>query len=945
MMWDTIESNYWNSIKSARDREDQKLHEQLQNQQAEIKRALAENYARRTQLTLELTTVKHSIDHYEDRLDKLSEEFEDQKKKMDHDRANDDECQRTFFAKHRSGESDQVPPGVSPQEHADRILAEKRQAETNARQQMNSEAYNANNANNGLAIRNGFTTANGVNGGELLPEHVGVRVVDSEGNLVGEVRRVPRPPNRWIDSLLQIPSKQHAVLRPGRKFTEEQFQSIFEPTDAKAAKWVGVMIQAKGEVQQVPCQYCNKHTGVFGDCVVIGGSDFPRCGNCEWSRQACHFPNASGVPTPIGPKPENGQEVHPSMVPPEYRTSSFVPANQPIPSTEGPYNAMPRAKQGFTAFNLPGVMYPPGEAGPGGHPGQRGPNGPQMQPMVMTGQMPLAPAQHPDQTFGQFPANHPMEQEPKKRPISEDEDEVTLPEITKAGMCLRDNGEIYVEPECMNGVPLRRIQPNDRYWEEEWVGVRETIGPQLQKWNEKLEQIKQNQNTTNAYRFQANRQVNRGNSILKYFDQADFSPYQLVGKKLMSNGIVTYDTLFRLVATLEELKKFSTVDVTPLQWVRQRLCELYDEDRENFNLCKTVHDFYHDKKLVQLRKRNGFGNIGRPSGHKMNREREGGSSANASPAPRAPKKARKSGANTIVANAIGPGAPNSIMSVPTQAQAQAQVASQAQTAQAAVEAAAAAAAAASGTPTAAPIAATAGNGVSNGSATSVNEGSVPPPTAGEDASRDERSATPSGQLGSKPRILSSTTAASLSTPTSAPGPAPAAPSSREEHDLMFDGYTSSDSYSGDKVKKGDWRIYQIKTKDYTSNEHITQYWHWMDGVFEHQVLRDVQPTTSWGLYEDPINFHVKLSEIDDICYAPGSLKIIVALNPDASGSADNTDVLVHFKRERTKRRFLSFCNKKGVRIVKTTPLYVDNAWASTHTDSEYLPGAEENSTP
>lgn len=461
--------------------------------------------------------------------------------------------------------------------------------------------------------------------------------------------------------------------------------------------------------------------------------------------------------------------------------------------------------------------------------------------------------------FRQFVSNLPT-----KRPASEDGEEVSLPEITQANLTLRDNGDFYIEPACMADVPVRRVRPGDAYWEPEWQDVAETIGPQLNKWHEKLEQIKQNQNTTNAYRFQANRQVNRGNSILRYFEQAEFSPYQLVSKKLITSGIVTYDTLFRLVATLDELKKFSTVDVTPLQWVRQRLCEIYEEDPENFNLCKTVHDFYHDKKLVQLRKRNGFGNIGRPSGHRVQREREAASSANTSPAPRPSKRLRK--------------------------------------------------------PTVNPT--------SNG----ANRGSLGPDTA-----QSDRSASPA--VGRAPKRQSSGTNPTPAIPMAAEPPANMG---RDEHDLMFDGYTSTDSYSGDRVRKGDWRLYQIKTKDYTSNEHITQYWHWVDGVFEHQVLRDVEPTTSWGLYEDPINFHVKLAEIDDICYAPKSLKIIIAFKSEPS-QADGSDVLVHFKRDRTMRRFLHFCHKKGIRLVKTTNLFVDNAWESTHIESEYLPGAEETS--
>ena len=348
MMWDTIESNYWSSIKAARDREDQKLHEQLQDQQSEIKRKLAESYARRTQLTLELTTVKSNIEHLESKLDGLSEEFNIQKAKMEHDRANDDECQRSFFAKHRSEGG--APPSASHQlaqqdprqpnqqkqkqtqdgqdnrgneenhhqhqEHRrpDSALTDKAQDGANERVHANADAHHANSK---LPTRNGVVPAGG------LPkegDRTGVTVVDSEGSLVGEIRVLgPHHNNRWIQGLLQLPVKQDAVLRPGRKLTEEQFQSIHEPTDAKGAKWIGVMIQAKGDIQRITCQFCNKHTGVFGDCVLIGGEDFPRCGNCEWSRQACHFIHGPQPPMILGPKPENGGE----SAPPDFRRCEY----------------------------------------------------------------------------------------------------------------------------------------------------------------------------------------------------------------------------------------------------------------------------------------------------------------------------------------------------------------------------------------------------------------------------------------------------------------------------------------------------------------------------------------------------------------------------------------------------------------------------------------------
>jgi hypothetical protein len=78
-------------------------------------------------------------------------------------------------------------------------------------------------------------------------------------------------------------------------------------------------------------------------------------------------------------------------------------------------------------------------------------------------------------------------------------------------------------------------------------------------------------------------------------------------------GITSYDTLFRLSESLSELEKFN-LDVTPVEWMRHRLHEIYESEGPNFNMPRTIHDFYHDKKLASLRAKAGFRNIGRPSG-------------------------------------------------------------------------------------------------------------------------------------------------------------------------------------------------------------------------------------------------------------------------------------------------------------------------------------------
>jgi hypothetical protein len=95
-------------------------------------------------------------------------------------------------------------------------------------------------------------------------------------------------------------------------------------------------------------------------------------------------------------------------------------------------------------------------------------------------------------------------------------------------------------------------------------------------------------------------------------DEGDFSPYQLLGKAWMQPGIVSYDILFRLVDTIDALRKYK-VKVSPLDWLRQRLIDLVAKEGEKFALTKTVKDLYSDSHVVALRNLSGFRTIGRPS--------------------------------------------------------------------------------------------------------------------------------------------------------------------------------------------------------------------------------------------------------------------------------------------------------------------------------------------
>jgi hypothetical protein len=144
-----------------------------------------------------------------------------------------------------------------------------------------------------------------------------------------------------------------------------------------------------------------------------------------------------------------------------------------------------------------------------------------------------------------------------------------------------------------------------------------------------------------------------------------------------------------------------------------------------------------------------------------------------------------------------------------------------------------------------------------------------------------------------------------------------------EHDLEYDGCTDRDSVSGDYVRKFDWRIYQVKTRLFTTNTRVTQYWHWIDNgrerLLEHQVLKSEDPA-AWGVFKDPIDFHLVLEEMSGIHYSQDSDKIIIAMKEGVAlayqDGQPRGDVLAYFKRDRTKIRFLAFCHKKGIKLIK-----------------------------
>ncbi|KAK2922368.1 hypothetical protein FoTM2_017724 [Fusarium oxysporum f. sp. vasinfectum] len=194
-----------------------------------------------------------------------------------------------------------------------------------------------------------------------------------------------------------------------------------------------------------------------------------------------------------------------------------------------------------------------------------------------------------------------------------------LEEITRENMVLKNDGSVYTYPECVAGVPLVKINEGHPYWEANWPNFKTLIKPQLARWCEKYQAVIEAGPEEDKSGYQKRtivHKIYRCIEILEFHEKGPISPYQLLGKRYIQagkGGITSYDTLFRLSATISELEKFN-LDISPVDWMRQRLHELIQTQGHNFNLPQTLKRFYNDSKLTSLRHRHGFNNRGRPSG-------------------------------------------------------------------------------------------------------------------------------------------------------------------------------------------------------------------------------------------------------------------------------------------------------------------------------------------
>lgn len=821
--WAKIEADYWSEARKTEEEEDRSMMTKYDARTGPLREKHARLLEERQRIAAQLQAIKAECDETEAQLDELDLQFDEARGIMASRRADSAASAVAFFDLHRGKPRSTVSrTGDDPTtQNGWGLNSSKGRASLPSNGQSHSPVSDTTPAdesfNNAQATMQSNQIASTTSSPLSQPpseinDLTGAEVWDQEGKFVSHVKRI-KLDNRFVRNILHVPVKRRVVVRPGRRFTLEHMDSIYEPSDAKGAKWLSCMIQATGEEQNVPCNSCKSRAGTWSGCVIVGGSDFPRCANCEWNRQGCsgssyHMENARDgdlQPTPCQQSPGS-------------------PALSAQVSREG------SSAGGWTPVNsglARGRRTEPASAPP-----KR-----TTLPTKKAGRKSLPNVSAKDKE------NSGLEEE--SVPPGEDVEmtqavEDPGPDITKARLHIRDDGVVFTEPEIMRGVPLERITPDHPYWDPKWEEVEAMIQEKLEGWKQKLEQcLEQGKN-----RFLAGRQVNRGKTILDFLQKADFHPYQLVNKTFVTKGLVNYDTIFRLAQVVEELPKLN-VDVTPVEWVRERMHELYEEQGDHFSLNKIVHELYHDPKLKALRLRAGFGNIGRPSGVKKGMTTKGGTlrpkDTDGTPSK---KRRRTSGGSKLKTESEDAGL----------------------------------------TPSPRPLSSS-----SSSKRPRMDTGHLPTPDAEQKFDDIPSPGVRQQQMARKG-------------------------GSADVDDDEDEGYTSTDSYSGDKVMRIDWRIVQMKTETHTTNPGHTQYWHWVsdktNSHFEHQVLRTVQPP-SWGVYKEPLDFHLRISELEKLEFTrePNCTKIVVHTGP-AEGVEYRGPLLVHFKRPRTLNRFLAFVQHK-----------------------------------
>ncbi|KJZ70569.1 hypothetical protein HIM_10037 [Hirsutella minnesotensis 3608] len=711
-----------------------------------------------------------------------------------------------------------------------------------------------------------------------------VNVTDADGNVVGPVERID-PWSQWVKEIQTMPIKRDVKIRRGRKFTKDHLATIYDRSEGKGVKFLSCMIQATGDIQSQRCYSCDKNQGAFEDCIILGGPLFQKCGNCVWNRQGCHMPlvrKSSNAGTPRKAR----IPMKPLELDPQ-ATSRALHADDP--AADAIAVAANISKAAIIAY------------APKDHAQTSRDHDAAKHSQVV----------HKSPPIGHEPVQMPTPQEPREHSFATPA-YVAAPSFVAVNQV---NG--FTPANARSRPPSREIPTPSAASAEGSPRVTLTAEPT----SEPLEEITRDnlvlRHNGVVYTYP---EIVEGVPVAK-IDQNH--PYWELGwpdiksivepqleswKDKNQNALqatargepssAKFQTGRQVNRGIRILEFLEQGEISPYQLLSKRYTHTgkgaitsYDtlfrlcetlSELAKFNLDITPVEWLRHRLYEIMLEKGPMFNVSRTI-HDFYHDLKLSALRSKNGFKRI---GRPSGFKAGLVHGTPQGSAKKRKGIHSQTSTPRE------------------------TPSAAPSPPfIVHEVVQSPASTLASETSF-------DARQHKRLKAFSSPLGDVPRISPGTD------------------------------YSDTDSFSGAPSAPEDWRLYQVKTRLFTSSAQVTQYWNWKekDRLFEHQLLKDTDPV-SWGVHRAPIDFAVELDDIVEVRWNVDALQVHLVMNTRGSAIAKQNgmprgDVMAAFKRERTIRRFLAFCRDRKLRMVEVSAEEMDTKWGELQSE-ERLPAPDE----
>ncbi|PNY24171.1 Uncharacterized protein TCAP_05899 [Tolypocladium capitatum] len=913
-VWDDTESNFWPGFEQQQDALRAAAEHDYQNATLEVRVEMGTLTGKRTQLaetrerlSRELTMVEEELarvaeacDENATKLINMEQDYRKREQERLEKREQVIKTMEDFFRMKRGQDSDAEPERRRRHDHGTAASTIRpRRIEPLHQNTLMEEVQHTNGQTTPAMTTSAAATAAAAAAVAAAapaavreePAEALVNVTDADGNIIGPVEKI-EPWNLWVKEILHMPVKRQVKIRRGRKFGQEHLATIYDRSEGKGVKWLSCMIQATGEIQPRRCHSCDKNQGAFDECIILGGPTFQKCGNCEWNRQGCHLPlvsksgNAGTPPKGRAFKKEPDQPDQPDQpgqaaAAVEYAESAALKARR----DEAVQEALAKA-----AGLVPVAIAP-------------------------------APAPRETEATDSAPPAHksPVAQEPMQMPTPQEPKEHTFVSSTPAANTGFNPASGFT-PACgFTPANARSRAPSGEIPTPSVVSTENSPRPTPPPPSDFLEDITHEnlvlRHNGTVYTYP---EIVEGVPLAKidqdhpYWELGWPSIQSLVEPQLASwreknnaaleaiarggVGSAKFQTGRQVNRGAKILEFLDKGDISPYQLLSKKYTHVgkgaitsYDT---LFRLCESLSElgkFNLDVTPVEWLR------------HRLYEIMlEKGPSFNVAKTihdfyhdPKLSALRTKNGFKSI-------GRPSGYK--PGQSSGTPQSSSKKRKGRHSQ----------TGTPRDTPSAA-------------------PSPLATEEAEQSPQTSAPSETA---PDTYPSKRAKRVS---------PALGTAHVESQCAD--YSDTDSWSGAPLAKEDWRIYQVKTRLFTSSTQVTQYWNWKENgrLFEHQVLKDTNPIT-WGVHREPIDFNVQLDDIVEVRWNLDELQVHLVMSSWGTAVAKQDgmprgDVLAAFKRVRSFCRFLGFCRERRLKTVEVSREEIARGWESMQ--SEKLPDTDD----